>query len=329
MDSLFEFGINLIEWIQSWPAFLDGPMALFTFMGTIDFYLLLIPLIYWAVDPRLGIRALIILIGVDMIGSYAKQLLHQPRPYWVSELVEGRAVEASYGIPSTHASNTLAVWGAMALKFRRNWFTIAVLVLLFLIGLSRLYLGVHFPHDVLGGWLLGLAGLYLFIRFEDPFLAWFNKIPLTQQLISTLAISLGLAGLGLLVGVLISGSPDPESWAELASAARSPAGYFTNTGALFGAVAGYLLLRNYVDYNHQVSWSRRLLRYVVGMVVTLAIYEGLDMIFAMIAGDETMAGYLLRYVRYASVTLWITLGAPWIFQQWLGAPQVASQGQTA
>jgi membrane-associated phospholipid phosphatase len=329
MDALFEFGINLIEWIQSWPAFLDRPMALFTFMGTIEFYLLLIPLIYWAIDPRLGIRTLLILIGVDMIGSYAKQLLHQPRPYWVSELVEGRALEQSYGIPSTHASNTLAVWGALALKFRRNWFTIVTLLLLFLIGLSRLYLGVHFPHDVLGGWLLGLTGLYLFIRFEDQFLAWFNKIPLTQQLISVLAISLGLAGLGLLVGVLISGSPDPESWAELASEARSPAGYFTNTGALFGAVAGYLLLRNYVDYNHQVSWSWRLLRYVAGMIVTLAIYEGLDIIFAMVAGDETMAGYLLHYVRYAAVTLWITLGAPWIFQQWLGASQVTSQSQTA
>jgi hypothetical protein len=51
----------------------------------------------------------------------------------------------------------------------------------------------------------------------------------------------------------------------------------------------------------------------VGIVGVLAIYLALDVLFALLARDETPAGYLLRYIRYAVVTLWATFGAPWIF----------------
>jgi hypothetical protein len=45
----------------------------------------------------------------------------------------------------------------------------------------------------------------------------------------------------------------------------------------------------------------------------LILYFGLDILFAQIAGDETTAGYLLRYLRYGTVTFWATFGAPWLF----------------
>jgi hypothetical protein len=42
-------------------------------------------------------------------------------------------------------------------------------------------------------------------------------------------------------------------------------------------------------------------------------YLGLDALFGLIAPDETTIGYALRYIRYASVTFWMTFGAPYVF----------------
>ena len=54
METLQEFGLSLIRALQSWSPTLDGLMNLFTFPGKIEFYLLIIPFIFWAIDRRLG-----------------------------------------------------------------------------------------------------------------------------------------------------------------------------------------------------------------------------------------------------------------------------------
>jgi hypothetical protein len=58
---------------------------------------------------------------------------------------------------------------------------------------------------------------------------------------------------------------------------------------------------------------QRAARYVVGVVVVALLYFGLDAFFAYLAADETAFGYALRFIRYAAATLWVTLGAPWLF----------------
>jgi hypothetical protein len=45
----------------------------------------------------------------------------------------------------------------------------------------------------------------------------------------------------------------------------------------------------------------------------LLIYYGLDFLFVLIAADETLTGYILRYLRYAIVTIWVMFLSPWIF----------------
>jgi len=66
----------------------------------------------------------------------------------------------SYGFPSGHVSGSIAMWGGLAVLFRKRWLAWLAPLLIFLTALSRLYLGVHFLADILGGALLG--GLMLF-----------------------------------------------------------------------------------------------------------------------------------------------------------------------
>jgi len=207
MDGIYQFGIALIQWLQQMSPGLDGFMKAVTFLGTIEFYIVFIPLLYWCVDQAFGLRVLFILIVTDAIGTTSKQLLHQPRPYWLGG-VKALAEETSYGIPSTHASNTLAVWGLVASWMKKSWVWIFTVILLFLIGLSRLYLGVHFPQDVLGGWLLGLFMLVLFIKYESRFLTWWAQKREGTQIFLGFLFSAALILIGLLVPVLISNFPD-------------------------------------------------------------------------------------------------------------------------
>jgi hypothetical protein len=287
-------------------------MKFFSFLGTIEFYLILIPLLYWVVDSQLGIRVLWVLISTDFLGTSFKQLLHQPRPYWIGD-VKALATETSYGIPSTHSSNSLSVWGSLAYRLRREWLWAVSGVLVFLIALSRLYLGVHFPQDVLGGWLIGAIVLYLFVRLEPRVLLWLKGLSALAQMGIGLGISILMILLGLVIGVLIASSPDPVEWARFATQARSPEHYFTLAGAFFGAVAGYVLMKGYARFQTGGPPVQQVGRYFLGIAGVLVIYLGLDVLFGLIAADETAAGYVLRYIRYATVTLWAMFGAPWTF----------------
>jgi membrane-associated phospholipid phosphatase len=312
MDTIFNFGIQTIQALQTMSPALDGLMKALSFMGTIQFYLLLIPLIYWLVDTQLGIRVLLVLIGTDFLGIAFKQLLRQPRPYWVGN-VKALAGETSYGIPSTHASDSLAVWGFLAGRLKKGWVWAITFVLVPLIGLSRLYLGVHFPQDVLGGWAIALLVIYLFVRGEARAISRLKRLSLSGQIGLGFVISLVMTLIGALISGLATSTPNPASWASYATEAGRISHYFTLAGALFGAIAGFVLMRRYAGFQVGGHWLRQLGRYGLGILGLFVVYFGLDVLFALIAADETLVGYLLRYARHALVGLWATFGAPWLF----------------
>jgi undecaprenyl-diphosphatase len=103
----------------------------------------------------IGLAAILLDAGV-------KALVQRPRPEVVRPLVP---VPAGWGFPSGHALGSTAVYVSAALlltaapvrRWRRVLALIAALSLAFLIGFSRLYLGVHYVTDVVGGWAAGLA----------------------------------------------------------------------------------------------------------------------------------------------------------------------------
>lgn len=312
MDTLQQFGISLIQALQTLSPSLDVVMYFFTFLGRVEFYLLIAPFIYWAVDKRLGMRALLILMATDVITSSFKLLLHQPRPYWIGDVQE-LSQEASYGIPSSHASDSLAVGGYLAHRAKKSWIWVVMSIVIFFIGLSRLYLGVHFPHDVLFGWLIGASVLWVAIQRSNKIAEWARSKSLSAQIGIGFALSGFIVLLAILIRAMISGSPDPASWSRFSTDARSITHSFTLAGALFGSITGYALMRQSAPFLPAGTWGKRAVGYVIGFIGLLLIYEGLDVAFSAIAADETVLGYALRYIRYALVTLWVTFGAPWLF----------------
>lgn len=320
MDSLLNSGLQIISSIQNLGAWLTPWMKLFTFLGNTEFYLLVAPAILWCIDARLGMRLGLFLMINGMVNSALKVAFHGPRPYWYTRNVKvyGSA-ENSFGVPSGHAQNAVVVWGTMAerIKHRAAW--IVAILLMFLIGISRLYLAVHFPHDVLFGWLFGAIMLWILLGFERPFLSWFAHFQLSLQLLFVFFFSLFLILIVIVAQTSLRGWSLPQDWitnAHLAFPNEAPINplsyhnFLTSTGAFFGLAAGWMWISRLGGFSTAGPWGQRLLRYILGLMGVLILYLGLGSLFP---DSETVISYSIRYVRYAMIGFWISGFAPWLF----------------
>ena len=114
MDTLSGFDLGIVHAAQGLGAWLIAPMQLFTFLGREEFYLLLLPILYWCVSATLGLRVGMILLLSAGLNDLLKMAFALPRPYWVDPTVRALSPETSFGIPSGHAQNAVAVWGVIA-----------------------------------------------------------------------------------------------------------------------------------------------------------------------------------------------------------------------
>jgi membrane-associated phospholipid phosphatase len=310
MNLWLEWGIPIITWLQGLGDVFTSPMKFFTFLGTEEFYLLIMPAMLWCWDARLGFRIGLILLTSDGINGFFKIAFGSPRPYWVSSEVNGLSAETSFGLPSGHSQTAVAVWGRLAAWLRRRWAYIVLGLLIFFISISRLYLGVHFPTDVLLGWAIGGLLLWAFLRFEEPVRARLAGISVGAQILIAFLASIVVILLG--VAALAIGPVPPADWIHAASTAdevadpRSLEGMIASAGALFGLGAGGALLFAWDGFKASGAWWRRVLRYLVGVVGVAVIYFGLKEVLP--EGIQ-----ILRYLRYALVAFWMAYLAPRTF----------------
>ncbi|HLF73497.1 MAG TPA: phosphatase PAP2 family protein [Anaerolineales bacterium] len=316
MEFLLQTGVDWVVAVQSLGGWLEAPMEFFTFLGLENFYLLVLPLLYWSVDAGLGLRVGVVLITSNALLFIFKLIFAAPRPYWVSAQVKALAAESTFGIPSGHAQNAVALWGIMASGSRRRWAWIAAFTLAFLIGFSRIYLGVHFVHDVIAGWLIGGLLLWAIIAFWELVAAWLKGKTLAQQVMISFAVSMIFLTAGLLSAAGRGGYVFPEEWKDNALRAGplpdpvSIEGILTSAGSFFGLTAGAAWIAARGGYQASGPAEKRALRYVIGLVGILILWYGLGQVFPR---SESLIAYILRYVRYTLVGLWVVAGAPWLF----------------
>jgi len=316
MDYLIQNGIDWIVAIQSLGGWLELPMKFFTFLGTENFFLLIVPALYWSIDSALGLRVGIILFLSAGANEVFKMVFAGPRPYWVSTQVKPFSAETSFGIPSAHAQNTAAVWGIVAAYVRKMWLWVAAILLIFFIGFSRLYLGVHFVQDVVIGWLIGGVILWTLSRYWNPVSAWVKTKTFATQVFVAFAISLVIVLAGALVVAWRADFVIPAEWIENARRAGpepdpvSMRGIITTAGSFFGLSFGIVWMAARGGFHADGPLVTRALRYVIGLIGVAILYAGLGLLFPR---GEALIPYVLRYIRYAMVGFWVTGGAPWLF----------------
>src|SRR5262249_48962348 len=148
----------------------------------------------------------------------------------------------SFGVPSGHSQNAVATWGSLAAYINRPWAWIIALVLILLVGLSRMYLGVHFPHDVVLGWAIGSLLLWAFLHWSDPITAWLKGKSLGIQIGLALTLSILMLTTSFAAFSALQTWSLPAEWAANALGAGSPDApapvnvdnSLSGAGALFG-----------------------------------------------------------------------------------------------
>lgn len=320
MEAIWDWGITFILTMQ---AVGDGSALLWrglSVFGDETFFLLLIPLLFWCVSPQLSVRVSLVLLFGTALNSVLKIALAGPRPFWYSAQVRALTAETSFGLPSAHAQNAVGIWGVIAKAVGRRWAWAVALLLALLIGLSRLALGVHFPTDVLTGWIVGGLLLSAFLAWEDRFWRWAGALGLARQTGLTFLVSLLLVALPALAVAVQSSWQIPPVWAQNAARALpddpiTPLSLETAVtvgGTWFGFTAGALRLWARGGFEVGGPLWQRAIRLVLGLTVVLAIWAGLGALFPR---DATLLAALLRYLRYAILGAWITLGAPLLFER--------------
>lgn len=319
MDNLTQLLIPVAIWIQGVPGFVISFMKGITFLGDTEFYLLFMPLLFWCLDITLGMRIGVMLLISSGINDLLKFGFHSPRPFWVSSQVKGLAEGHGFGFPSGHSQNAAAIWGLFATSRKKPWIKLAAILLIILIGVSRLILGVHYLHDVLIGWLVGGILLFIFIKYESVLVDWFKKNPVWKQIMVLVVITSLFILLALPLAPPFNPPDIPITWIENALKSNQeidPYSYknlLTSLGSLFGLGLGIILLTQRGGFTREGTPWQLVLRYLVGIVGVLALYQGLGSFFSVFSEGRTLIAYILRFLRYSLIGFWISFVAPKIF----------------
>lgn len=319
MEVFISFGEQLIVFLQSQAAWLVPIMQIFTFLGNEEFFLLLMPAFYWCINPGLAIRLGIALMISTAINLILKVGFHSPRPYWVDTKFIAFTTESTFGLPSNHAQNAAVIWGMLAAFKGSIWVWVVCLLLIALIGISRVVLGVHYPIDILIGWSIGALVLYIFINVYEPVKKRFRQWDVSVWVLLFLGASISVLLIGSVMTLVVSQVWElPPEWAHRATSSvqnepiepLSLDGLITATAAFFGLCTGIVLLNQAGGFNVAGSTSQKFIRFMIGVIGVLAIWRGLGFIFP---SDPSLIAFGLRYFRYALIGIWITWLAPMIF----------------
>jgi undecaprenyl-diphosphatase len=171
---LHNFDYNLTIFIQQWPQ-LHGFMLAMTHFGHPVVAISIAALIGTTGALLSNLRLILsagVVVVMIVISSVLKELLHRARP--LTDYV-AHMTSFSLSFPSGHAVGATMAYGLIAYlawhHLPQPWSSVVMTIcflLIFIVGVSRVYLGAHYPSDVIGGWLLGMVGLAIIIFVIKP-----------------------------------------------------------------------------------------------------------------------------------------------------------------
>ncbi|MGC8779957.1 MAG: phosphatase PAP2 family protein [Anaerolineae bacterium] len=191
----------------------------------------------------------------------------------------------------------------------RLWAALLALLIM-LVALSRVYLGVHFPGDVLWGASVGLGLLALHAALRPVLLPRLKQLSFSMHLLLALATAaIMLIVVALLLAIPFGVGP---TFGNLYVEARSNAleDAATVAGLAFGLWIGLVMESRYVRFSVAGPWPQRGVRYLAGIVGLFVIWMGLRVLFPQ---EPLVPALVLRMVRYGLAMLWAIALWPWLF----------------
>ena len=293
----FKWEPVLMQWIQSILGSIGvKAAALFTILGDEMVVILIMGFLYWCYDKEIG-KSLgqIAVVGL-VVNPILKNIVMRRRPYFDNPGVKClKPVHAEadiydiyaqgYSFPSTHSTNAAIVYGGVPLFIKKKILWVIGISMALLIGLSRVALGVHYPTDVLFGWLTGILEIILMT-------ALYKKVK--RRWIANMIIFLIAA-----IGIFFCETED----------------FYNALGVMGGFYIAIEFEDRFVNFENADKVWKCILRLLGGFMIYLVLNFILKKFFNMICVSYPMFDDISRFFRYFIVTFSMLGVYPLLFKK--------------
>lgn len=239
--------LEILRHIQSIAnPFLDFLFQFITICGEQIVIIGVIAIIYWALDKRFGEYIAYSLLTSVLLNNTIKDIFKMKRPIGEEGIRSLREKTATgYSFPSGHTQSASSFYGAIAIYLKKKLMYFIATIMIILIGFSRLYLGVHYPKDVIVGGILGvlvsLICYKLYNKFENKMLLY----------ITTFII--------FIPALTFAQSPD----------------FIKGMGTYLGFIIGIYVEKRYVNFSIESNTANKIIRVLLGVLILLVLQVGL------------------------------------------------------
>lgn len=283
---------------------LTGIFTFFTICTEVPVITVLTGVIYWCINKKAGQRTIFALCGSLNINAGVKNYVKMPRPIGTDGLQSLRIETATgYSFPSGHTQTSTTFWTSMMYIFRKSWIYIIGILMIIGAGISRLYLGVHWPMDVIVAWGFGIVLSIIFIKLFD-----YIDDSKNYYILVVLMLIFGVC-------TYFIGGED----------------LYKMFGLYTGFALGYMVEDTFINFSTENETRRKnifakktskkeglgkkILRFIVGIISLLAVYLLLNYVqdTSIVNKTEEIIN-IIKYFKYTIVVFWGVAGAPALFK---------------
>lgn len=269
--------LKFLEQIRTEPLTLL--MTTITMMAESLFVVAILAGLYWCVDKARGKRLAWFVLFNAVGNGIIKNLIQMPRPFELGVVVPIRAETAtSFSFPSGHTQTATSFWYGAMLLLRTKYTYIVGSCIILLTAFSRMYLGVHWPMDVLGGIFFGI----IFTLLANKLLEESGKIKDAH-----------LLGVSIVLLLVMIFDVDADLYKSVA--------------ALWGMTVGAYIEQKYIQFEVVQNTKIQIKKIAIGIVGLIIIY--------LVFSKVLPAVKIVKMVKYVLLLLWITAGAPYLFKK--------------
>ena len=221
---------------------LDVILTVFNFLSQQYFLVILVTLIYWTYDKQKGEQLAYSLIFATTLSCGIKGVFKTQRPY-TYDGVRGVNTKSApgYSFPSADTSAAATTASTLSSWTDKPVFKILLAVYVIIIGFARMYFGLHFPVDILGGLIIGCG---VGVGIKKIFSIIYSPV------------LIGFISVLILIPFMFF-DPQPD--------------YFKAFGLMLGALCGVFIEHNYINFGYKISNGKKAARFLIGLICLTAI----------------------------------------------------------